>query len=170
MGSVGAYLLDGMGRTLLGAPSGEVARLLPALASAGRQPWEHIDDDAARQVRSEVAQCVTYAERRTFFLAPICAGMRLRRLVDLRPVIYGPARLLVIAAALTLDFDRLSTRQRQVLGHLAAGRTATQTAQRLGVGVSTIETHAARAREALGLSSWAELLAHVSGFRGNDDG
>ncbi|BEP71347.1 MULTISPECIES: LuxR C-terminal-related transcriptional regulator [unclassified Variovorax] len=52
----------------------------------------------------------------------------------------------------------LSLREREVIGHLMAGRTAKETARVLGVELSTVRTHQYRAFRRLGIRTQKELL------------
>jgi FixJ family two-component response regulator len=53
---------------------------------------------------------------------------------------------------------RLTPREREVLGHVIAGRTNKQIAARLGTGEQTIKVHRGRVMEKLGVASLAELV------------
>lgn len=59
------------------------------------------------------------------------------------------------------DFKTLSVREREVLQLLAEGRTSKQIAAKLGVAVSTIETHRRQIMDKLGLHSVAELTKYA---------
>jgi DNA-binding CsgD family transcriptional regulator len=52
----------------------------------------------------------------------------------------------------------LSLREREVIGHLLAGRTAKEAARAMGVELSTARTHQYRAFRRLGIRSQKELL------------
>ena len=52
----------------------------------------------------------------------------------------------------------LSLREREVLGHLLAGRTAREAAQAMGVELSTVRTHQYRAFRRLGIRTIKDLL------------
>jgi FixJ family two-component response regulator len=52
----------------------------------------------------------------------------------------------------------LTPREREVLGHVIAGRTNKQIAARLGTGEQTIKVHRGRVMEKLGVASLAELV------------
>lgn len=62
------------------------------------------------------------------------------------------------AAGVAGDLLRLSPREREVLGRLAAGRTAKETALDLGVALTTVRTLQYRAFRRLGLRSVKDLL------------
>ncbi|KQP49956.1 LuxR C-terminal-related transcriptional regulator [Pseudorhodoferax sp. Leaf274] len=62
------------------------------------------------------------------------------------------------AAVVAGELLRLSPREREVLDRLAAGRTASQAAQDLGVALSTVRTLQYRAFRRLGLRSVKDLL------------
>ncbi len=53
---------------------------------------------------------------------------------------------------------QLSLREREVIGHLLAGRTAREAAQMLGVKLSTVRTHQYRAFQRLGIRTLKDLL------------
>ncbi|MFF5210055.1 response regulator [Streptosporangium sp. NPDC000396] len=61
----------------------------------------------------------------------------------------------------------LSPREKEVLAHLAKGRTRRQTATRMGVAESTVDTLVKRIRVKLGLGNLADLVraAHELGLR-----
>lgn len=52
----------------------------------------------------------------------------------------------------------LSQREREVIGHLRAGRTAKETAREMGIALTTVRTHQYRAFRRLGIGSLRELL------------
>lgn len=52
----------------------------------------------------------------------------------------------------------LSLREREVIGHLLAGKTAKQAAREIGVELTTVRTHQYRAFRRLGIGSLRELL------------
>lgn len=52
----------------------------------------------------------------------------------------------------------LSVREREVIGHLLAGRTAKETAREIGVELSTVRTHQYRAFRRLGIRTLKQLL------------
>jgi len=62
--------------------------------------------------------------------------------------------------------DRLSEREREVLGLLAAGLTSKEVARRLGLSPETVENHRARVLEKLGVANTAAAigLAHQHGL------
>ena len=62
--------------------------------------------------------------------------------------------------------DRLSEREREVLGLLAAGLTSKEVARRLGLSPETVENHRARLLEKLGVTNTAAAidLAHQQGL------
>ena len=55
--------------------------------------------------------------------------------------------------------DRLTTRQREILGALARGRHTKEIARDLGIAESTVKTHIAKATHRLGASTRAEAVA-----------
>ncbi len=57
-----------------------------------------------------------------------------------------------------LQFDTLTTRQRQVLSHLIAGQQNKNIAFDLGISVRTVEVHRARMMKHLGVKNLTELL------------
>jgi len=68
------------------------------------------------------------------------------------------------------DRPNLTVRQRQVMEFLAGGRTTKEIAGIMGVGIKTVETHRARAMEALSLKT-ANALIHYAirhGFDGSN--
>lgn len=60
----------------------------------------------------------------------------------------------------------LSQREREVIDHLLAGRTAKETAAALGLGLTTVRTHQYRAFRRLGIRSLKSLLRAASGSPG----
>lgn len=77
----------------------------------------------------------------------------------------------LVQAAATLRADTgpqpasllsLTVREREVVTHLLAGRTAKETARALGVGLTTVRTHQYRAFRRLGIRSLKELLRGVA--------
>lgn len=136
----------------------------------GRLPWELIDDEPARrQVRAEFAHALAFAEPRAYLFHGAIGGHACSYAVRLTPIRLDAARVIATCWPLSLEFSQLTARQRDVLGRLAGGATIKQVAAQLRLSVSTVETHAARAREALGLGSWPELLAHVPGWANGTD-
>lgn len=61
-------------------------------------------------------------------------------------------------APITPRLLSLTVREREVIGHLLAGRTARQTAHEIGVELSTVRTHQYRAFRRLGIRTIKELL------------
>ena len=57
----------------------------------------------------------------------------------------------------------LTVREREVIGHLLAGRTAKQAARELGVELSTVRTHQYRAFRRLGIGTLKALLLELGG-------
>jgi DNA-binding NarL/FixJ family response regulator len=55
----------------------------------------------------------------------------------------------------------LAPREREILRHIAEGRTTKEIAARLGIGVKTVETHRRRMMEKLNLHSIAELTKYA---------
>jgi two-component system NarL family response regulator len=62
------------------------------------------------------------------------------------------------AAGETSTRPELSSRQRQVIAHLAAGRSLAQTAEAIGISVKTVEYHKYRVMRELGLRSSSALV------------
>ena len=52
----------------------------------------------------------------------------------------------------------LSLREREVIGHLMAGKTAKETAREIGVELTTVRTHQYRAFRRLGIKDLKALL------------
>jgi DNA-binding NarL/FixJ family response regulator len=65
------------------------------------------------------------------------------------------------AERLRTESPVLSTRQKQMLCHLAAGRTPTEISELTGLSVRTVSTHKARLRQKLNLSSNAQLISYA---------
>jgi DNA-binding NarL/FixJ family response regulator len=55
----------------------------------------------------------------------------------------------------------LTPRQREVVAHVAEGRTSTETAQILGISPATVETHRKAAMRRLGVHSTADLVRYA---------
>jgi len=72
----------------------------------------------------------------------------------------GAAMAAQHAAALPIErrLLALTVRERAVIGHLLAGRTAKETAREVGVELSTVRTHQYRAFRRLGIRTLKELL------------
>lgn len=71
-----------------------------------------------------------------------------------------------VAPALASRLLALSLREREVIGHLVAGRTAKEAARELGVALTTVRTHQYRAFRRLGIRSQRELLRGVGADTG----
>lgn len=67
-----------------------------------------------------------------------------------------------VAPAFTSRLLTLSLREREVVGHLMAGRTAKETAREIGVELTTVRTHQYRAFRRLGIRTQKELLLHAA--------
>ena len=52
----------------------------------------------------------------------------------------------------------LSLREREVIGHLLAGKTAKEAAREIGIELTTVRTHQYRAFRRLGLRTLKELM------------
>ena len=67
-----------------------------------------------------------------------------------------------------VEATRLTDRERQVLEHVARGRTTEQIARRLGISAGTVRTHVEHARDKLGCKTRAQavLVAWRSGQLG----
>ena len=63
------------------------------------------------------------------------------------------------------DFDSLTTREREVLRHLARGYTYKEIARQLSISVKTVETHASAVLRKLQLSNRHELTRWVAARR-----
>jgi FixJ family two-component response regulator len=65
-------------------------------------------------------------------------------------------------------YETLSVREREVLGHVVAGRLNKQIGQRLGVTEKTIKVHRGQVMKKMGVASLAELvrMAHAFGIDG----
>lgn len=63
-----------------------------------------------------------------------------------------------VAPALSTRLLALSLREREVIGHLLAGKTAKETAREIGIELTTVRTHQYRAFRRLGIRSLKELL------------
>ena len=68
--------------------------------------------------------------------------------------------------ALAARLPGLSLREREVIAHLLAGRTAKEAARELGVGLTTVRTHQYRAFRRLGIRTLKELLRGEVGTEG----
>ena len=68
----------------------------------------------------------------------------------------------VVAPALASRLMTLSLREREVIGHLIAGRTAKEAAREIGVELTTVRTHQYRAFWRLGIRSQKELLLRAT--------
>ncbi|MDH6591552.1 DNA-binding CsgD family transcriptional regulator [Variovorax sp. TBS-050B] len=67
-----------------------------------------------------------------------------------------------VAPVFTSRLLTLSLREREVIGHLMAGRTAKEAARELGVALTTVRTHQYRAFRRLGIRSHKELLLQAT--------
>ena len=56
--------------------------------------------------------------------------------------------------------ERITDREYQVLSLIASGKTLTQVAETLNLGVATVSTYRARLLEKMGLRSTAELIRY----------
>ncbi|RZM03397.1 MAG: LuxR family transcriptional regulator [Variovorax sp.] len=65
-----------------------------------------------------------------------------------------------VAPGAALPLSALSRREREVVAHLLAGRTAREAAQALGVALTTVRTHQYRAFRRLGVANLKALLRH----------
>ncbi|HWT19212.1 MAG TPA: LuxR C-terminal-related transcriptional regulator, partial [Variovorax sp.] len=63
-----------------------------------------------------------------------------------------------VAPTLASRLLTLSLREREVIGHLMAGRTAKEAAREIGIELTTARTHQYRAFRRLGIRSQKELL------------
>jgi len=63
-----------------------------------------------------------------------------------------------VAPTLASRLLTLSLREREVIGHLMAGRTAKEAAREIGIELTTVRTHQYRAFRRLGIRSQKELL------------
>lgn len=61
----------------------------------------------------------------------------------------------------SMNTDKLTPREREVLRLIALGHTSVEIAQKLGLSPRTIETHRARIHRKLGLDTRAELVAYA---------
>jgi len=66
------------------------------------------------------------------------------------------------APALASGLMTLSLREREVIGHLLAGKTAKQVARDVGIELTTVRTHQYRAFRRLGIRTQKELLLRVT--------
>lgn len=76
---------------------------------------------------------------------------------------YAPAKLLVALARELAEPDpyrnvKLTGRERDVVAHIAQGRTYKEIAARLGISAKTVATYRERAAEKLGVKTRAELV------------
>lgn len=67
-----------------------------------------------------------------------------------------------VAPALASGLMTLSLREREVIGHLLAGKTAKQVARDVGIELTTVRTHQYRAFRRLGIRTQKELLLRVT--------
>ncbi len=61
-------------------------------------------------------------------------------------------------------FDKLGKREREVLKHLALGKSAQETAEDMFISIGTVETHRKNIRKKLGTSSFFELSQYARAF------
>ncbi|PJJ80057.1 helix-turn-helix transcriptional regulator [Mucilaginibacter auburnensis] len=61
-------------------------------------------------------------------------------------------------------FDKLGKREREVLQHLALGKSALETAEAMFISIGTVETHRKNIRKKLGTSSFFELSQYARAF------
>jgi len=70
-----------------------------------------------------------------------------------------------LPAPMDPELDQLTTREREVLRHIARGYTYKETAARLHIGVKTVETHVSAVLRKLQLSNRHELTAWAASRR-----
>jgi two-component system, NarL family, response regulator NreC len=61
-----------------------------------------------------------------------------------------------------MPYDRLTGREKEVLQHIAGGKTSKQVAEALSVSIHTISNHRKHICRKLGLHSTAELVAFAA--------
>jgi DNA-binding NarL/FixJ family response regulator len=113
----------------------------------------YVTKHAAEEVYAEAVHAAT---GEGFFLSSELAD-----LIDAELVGAAPSRRLPDAQlardAPPLDRGELSPREREVLAHIAQGFTHQQIARRMGISVTTVNTHVARIRVKLKLGNKAQL-------------
>lgn len=115
-------------------------RYVQAMFSAGA--WAYLVKSSASDELIRAIRAVAHGEK---YVSPTVAGSVVDALVG------GPAFVQADPR------DQLSPREREVLQLIAEGLTSKEVAVRLGVAVSTIETHRKQIMAKLGLRSVAEL-------------
>jgi len=100
-----------------------------------------------RAADTELLAAIRAAARGEVFLDPAMARGLVEEVVAARPAADGPSVL--------------SDREREVLRLLAYGHTNQQVADRLRIGVKSVETYKARLMEKLGLKGRAELVRYA---------
>ena len=73
-------------------------------------------------------------------------------------------------AQLQQQIDKLSAREREVLGLLVKGYTSKEIAQKLSISPKTVDVHRANVIHKMGASSAAQLQRMVHGVRGRSEG
>jgi NarL family two-component system response regulator LiaR len=128
-------------------------RLMPAI-EAGADGYLLKDVEP-----SELARAIRTARTGQAMIAPSVAGRLLRTLSRPR-------------AASTVDADRLTRREREVLGLIAAGRSNKRIAFELGIAEKTVKTHVGHVFAKLGVTdrTQAALIAVRSGLVSGEEG
>lgn len=115
-------------------------RYVQAMFSAGA--WAYLVKSAASDELIRAIRAVSHGEK---YVSPTVAGAVVDALIGGPAVAHADPR------------DQLSPREREVLQLIAEGLTSKEIAVRLGVAVSTIETHRKQIMAKLDLRSVAEL-------------
>jgi DNA-binding NarL/FixJ family response regulator len=128
-------------------------RLMPAI-EAGADGYLLKDVEP-----SELARAIRTAQTGQAMIAPSVAGRLLRTLSRPR-------------SASTVDADRLTRREREVLELIAAGRSNKRIAFELGIAEKTVKTHVGHVFAKLGVTdrTQAALIAVRSGLVSGDEG
>ncbi len=128
-------------------------RLMPAI-EAGADGYLLKDVEP-----SELARAIRTAQTGQAMIAPSVAGRLLRTLSRPR-------------SASTVDADRLTRREREVLELIAAGRSNKRIAFELGIAEKTVKTHVGHVLAKLGVTdrTQAALIAVRSGLVSGDEG
>jgi DNA-binding CsgD family transcriptional regulator len=127
----------------------------------GEEIWKHASDSSIEPLQTALASVVTLREKCTIEVESDC-GDHFR--FWMWPLNDPEIAVCILALRIPSELALLTDRERECLGCLAQGRSTSDIAKELSIGLTTVHTHLRRSREKLGLESAEALIGFAARY------
>jgi DNA-binding CsgD family transcriptional regulator len=127
----------------------------------GEEIWKHGAESTIDRFRAAFASVVTLQARCTIEVESDC-GNYFR--FWMWPLNDPEIAVCILALGIPSEIALLTDRERECLGCLAQGRSTSDIAKELSIGLTTVHTHLRRSREKLGLESAEALIGFAARY------